>query len=129
GDQEASDEPGGAGDEVAHVLASCDRVARRRPLPANLPERRGGDNCQRLSPPIALVGAAEAASSCSAPPPAKAGGGWEGVPTDRSDPNGTPPQPSPAFAGEGAESSRLPPLLRSGPKARGFRRSYRGIAR
>src|SRR3546814_6511903 len=27
GDQEASDEPGGAGDEVAHVLASRDRVA------------------------------------------------------------------------------------------------------
>src|SRR3546814_1765939 len=46
-----------------------------------------------------------------APPPAKAGGGWEGVPTVRADPKGTPPQPSPAFAGEGAE-------------ARGFRRSY-----
>src|SRR3546814_17885615 len=27
GDQETSDEPGGAGDEVAHVLASRDRVA------------------------------------------------------------------------------------------------------
>src|SRR5690606_15633384 len=54
GDQEASDEPGGAGDEVAHVLASCDRVARGRPLPANLPERRGGDNCRRLSLPPTL---------------------------------------------------------------------------
>src|SRR3546814_2683115 len=45
-----------------------------------------------------------------APPPAKAGGGWEGVPTVRADPKGTPPRPSPAFAGEGA-------------RARGFRRS------
>src|SRR5690606_16196565 len=57
-----------------------------------------------------LVGAAEAASFCSGPSPAKAGGGWEGVPTVRADPKGTPPQPSPAFAGEGARS-RLPPLL------------------
>src|SRR3546814_9923396 len=47
-----------------------------------------------------------------APPPAKAGGGWEGVPTVRADPKGTPPRPSPAFAGEGA-------------RARGFRRSYK----
>src|SRR3546814_11128802 len=46
-----------------------------------------------------------------APPPAKAGGGWEGVPTVRADPEDTPPQPSPAFAGEGAKSSRLKPLL------------------
>src|SRR3546814_8599782 len=37
------------------------------------------------------------------PPPAKAGGGREGVPTARTDPKGTPPQPSPAFAGEGAK--------------------------
>src|SRR3546814_6593119 len=42
-----------------------------------------------------------------APPPATAGGGWEGVPTVRCDPKGTPPQLSPAFAGEGAKSSRL----------------------
>src|SRR3546814_16540285 len=34
-----------------------------------------------------------------APPPAKAGGGWEGVPTVRADPKGTPPRPSPAFSG------------------------------
>src|SRR3546814_15714482 len=34
-----------------------------------------------------------------APPPAKAGGGWEGVPTVRADPENTPPQPSPDFAG------------------------------
>src|SRR5690606_7962973 len=27
------------------------------------------------------------------PPPATAGGGWEGVPTVRTDPQGTPPQP------------------------------------
>src|SRR3546814_3078066 len=39
-----------------------------------------------------------------APPPAKAGGGWEGVPTVRADLKDTPPQPSPAFAGEGAGS-------------------------
>src|SRR3546814_3051778 len=51
-------------------------------------------------------------SDLLAPPPATAGGGWEGVPTVRVDPKDTPPQPSPAFAGEGAE-------------ARGFRGSYR----
>src|SRR3546814_15442502 len=38
-----------------------------------------------------------------APPPAKAGGGREGVPTVRADPKDTHTQPSPAFAGEGAE--------------------------
>src|SRR5690606_9820394 len=38
-----------------------------------------------------------------APPPAKAGGGWEGVPTVRADPEDTPPGPSPAFAGEGTK--------------------------
>src|SRR3546814_5976142 len=38
-----------------------------------------------------------------APPPAKAGGGWEGVVTARAGPKDTPPQPSPAFAGEGAK--------------------------
>src|SRR3546814_9276987 len=54
-----------------------------------------------------------------APPPAKAGGGWEGVPTVRADPEDTPPQPSPAFAGEGAKSSRLKPLLQ------GFAGSHR----
>src|SRR5690606_26239649 len=32
-------------------------------------------------------------------------------PTVRADPKDTPPQPSPAFAGEGARSSRLKPLL------------------
>src|SRR3546814_11704486 len=40
-----------------------------------------------------------------APPPAKAGGGWEGVCTVRGNANGTPPQPSPAFEGEGAKSA------------------------
>ena len=43
----------------------------------------------------------------STPPPAKAGGGWEGVesgPTELSSRvHATPPKPSPAFAGEGAE--------------------------
>ncbi|WP_368562664.1 peptidoglycan editing factor PgeF [Pseudoxanthomonas sp. UTMC 1351] len=39
----------------------------------------------------------------SAPPPAKAGGGWEGVASESRESNSTPPQPSPAFAGEGAE--------------------------
>src|SRR5690606_16075672 len=38
-----------------------------------------------------------------APPRAKAGGGWEEVVTGRADPKDTPPQPSPAFAGEGAK--------------------------
>jgi YfiH family protein len=39
----------------------------------------------------------------SAPPPAKAGGGWEGVVSGSRRSDSTPPQPSPAFAGEGAE--------------------------
>src|SRR3546814_3070177 len=56
-----------------------------------------------------------------APPPAKAGGGWEGVLTVRADPEDTTPQPSPAFAGEGAKlaaerseehTSQLPSLMR-----------------
>src|SRR3546814_1096278 len=38
-----------------------------------------------------------------APPPEKTGGGWEGVPAVRADLEDTPPQPSPAFAGEGAK--------------------------
>ena len=40
----------------------------------------------------------------SAPPPAKAGGGWEGVASASRAPDATPSQPSPAFAGEGAEA-------------------------
>src|SRR5690606_28979532 len=55
-----------------------------------------------------------------APPPATAGGGWEGVATVHADPEGTPPQPSPAVAGEGTKSSRLPPLPRG--QATGRRR-------
>jgi YfiH family protein len=39
----------------------------------------------------------------SAPPPAKAGGGWEGVASASRAPDTTPPQPSPAVAGEGVE--------------------------
>src|SRR5690606_23395263 len=46
-----------------------------------------------------------------APPPAKAGGGWEGVASDQTQfsgsytgADGTPPQPSPASAGEGAHT-------------------------
>src|SRR3546814_7984195 len=52
-----------------------------------------------------------------APPPAKAGGGWEGVCTVRGNANGTPPQPSPAFAGEGAKSAAesAPAGARRGP--------------
>src|SRR3546814_19683345 len=42
---------------------------------------RGGG--QRCGPFMALVGAASAASFVLAPPPAKAGGAWEGVPTVR----------------------------------------------
>jgi ATP-dependent RNA helicase HrpB len=44
----------------------------------------------------------EAALSHLAPPPAKAGGGWEGVALKDPRDDATPPQPSPAFAGEGA---------------------------
>src|SRR5690606_11331061 len=51
-----------------------------------------------------------------APPPAAAGGGWEGVPTVRDDPGNTPPQPSPAFAGRA-------------PKARGWNRSHTRIGK
>src|SRR3546814_10679515 len=47
-----------------------------------------------------------------APPPAKAAGGWEVVLTVRVHPKRTPPQPSPAFAGEGARA-RGKPLPRS----------------
>src|SRR3546814_3404884 len=59
--------------------------ALRRPFPctvrtATLLQERPFDN--RLQP----------ASSCFAPPPAKAGGGWEGVPTVRADPKDTPPR-------------------------------------
>src|SRR3546814_19127370 len=46
-----------------------------------------------------------------APPPAKAGGGWEGVASAQvqlavgiARGHATPPQPSPAFAGDGARS-------------------------
>src|SRR3546814_20900576 len=39
-----------------------------------------------------------------APPPAKAGGGWEGVPTGRIDQEDIPPPPSPAFEGEGEKT-------------------------
>src|SRR3546814_14408084 len=53
------------------------------------------------------------------PPPAKAGGGREGVPTARTAPKGTPPQPSPAFAGEGAKGEidelPAPDLVRTVP--------------
>src|SRR3546814_14456927 len=53
------------------------------------------------------------------PPPAKAGGGREGVPTARTDPKRTPPQPSPAFAGEGAKREideiPAPDLVRTVP--------------
>src|SRR3546814_1652318 len=74
-----------------------------------------------------------------APPPAKAGGGWEGVPTVRADPEDTPPQPvrpssiarwrssgrepmarkrpssPPAFAGEGADHCHGMPSVSGKP--------------
>src|SRR3546814_14357641 len=52
-----------------------------------------------------------------APPPAKAGGGWEGVCTVRGNANGTPPQPPPAFPGAEAKSAAesAPPGARRGP--------------
>src|SRR3546814_13070573 len=40
---------------------------------------------------------------CLAPPPAKAGGGWEGVVTVRADPTAPLPNPPPTFVGEGAK--------------------------
>ena len=48
---------------------------------------------------IAVIDSAAA----SAPPPANAGGGWEGVALGSDDGKSTPPQPSPAPAGEGAK--------------------------
>src|SRR3546814_12371668 len=42
-----------------------------------------------------------------APSPATTGGDWEGVAMVRADPKGTPPQPSPACAGEGAKARGL----------------------
>src|SRR3546814_16621124 len=71
--------------------------ALRRPFPctvrpATLLQERPFDN--RLQP----------ASSCFAPPPAKAGGGWEGVPTVHADPKDTPPPPPPAFAWAGTRA-------------------------
>lgn len=50
-----------------------------------------------------------AALAASAPPPATAGGGWEGVVWNQAaaEARATPPQPSPAFAGEGAKQHIL----------------------
>src|SRR3546814_12899687 len=47
-----------------------------------------------------------------APPPAKAGGGWEGVPTVCDDPNGTPPQPVRPASTAGVRSSAREPVAR-----------------
>src|SRR3546814_693599 len=60
-----------------------------------------------LSPPDRTAGAdhragaAEAASFRLAPPPAKAGGGWEGVPTVQADPGA--PLPNPPLPSQGRE--------------------------
>src|SRR3546814_2826858 len=68
-----------------------------------------------------LTGALYAALSALAPPPAKAGGGWEGVPTVRADPKGTPPRPSPCLR-RGREqelaASAAPTKTDGGPLAR-----------
>src|SRR3546814_5442874 len=80
------------------------------------------------------AGAASAASFALAPPPAKAGGGWEGVLTARTDPKGTPPQPVRPASTAGVRSLAREPMVRKraasppafageGAKARGFRRS------
>src|SRR3546814_300613 len=71
-----------------------------------------------------------------APPPAKAGGGWEGVPTVRADPKGTPPRPVRPSGAAAGRSSGCGPMARKQPssppafagegaRARGFRRSYK----
>src|SRR3546814_7202904 len=82
-----------------------------------------------------LAGAASAASFALAPPPAKAGGGWEGVLMARTDPKGTPPQPVRPDSTAGVRSLAREQMVRKraasptafageGAKARGFRRSY-----
>src|SRR3546814_3824173 len=65
------------------------------------------DLMRGLSPPDRTAGAdhragaAEAASFRLAPPPAKAGGGWEGVPTVQADPGA--PLPNPPLPSQGRE--------------------------
>src|SRR5690606_13359560 len=67
-----------------------------------------------------------------APPPAAAGGGWEGVPTARADPDDTPPQPvRPASTADGRSAMREPmarkriatPPAFAGEGAKALRRS------
>src|SRR3546814_7957063 len=58
------------------------------------------------------AGAASAASFALAPPPAKAGGGWEGVLTARTDPKGTPPQPVRPASTAGVRSLAREPMVR-----------------
>src|SRR3546814_1008610 len=73
----------------------------------------------------------------SPPPPAKAGGGWEGVLTVRADLEDPPPQPVRPASTAGVRSSAREPVARKrapsppafageGAKARGCRRSYNG---
>src|SRR3546814_13704724 len=57
------------------------------------------------------AGAASAASFALAPPPAKAGGGWEGVLTARTDPKGTPPQPVRPASTAGVRSLAREPMV------------------
>src|SRR3546814_19195046 len=47
------------------------------------------------------------------PPPAKAGGGWEGVATARADPKGTPPQTVRPAITAGVRSSPREPVARN----------------
>ena len=62
---------------------------------------------------IAVIDSAAA----SAPPPANAVGGWEGVALGSDDGKSTPPQPSPAPAGEGAKQPAPQAASSSGRKA------------
>ena len=62
---------------------------------------------------IAVIDSAAA----SAPPPANAGGGWEGVALGSDDGKSTPPQPSPAPAGEEAKQPAPQAASSSGRKA------------
>ena len=62
---------------------------------------------------IAVIDSAAA----SAPPPANAGGGWEGVALGSDDGKSTPPQPTPAPAGEGAKQPAPQAASSSGREA------------
>src|SRR3546814_20894364 len=97
-----------------HGRAQCHRAGRRLGARAAGGDRWAGAGRQREF--SRLAGRNAALVSCRsggsrellAPPPATAGGGWEGVLTVRVDPKDTTPQPSPALYGEGATARCFP---------------------